>query len=415
LNQSPSTISLISRIMYQLPTILLSAVTMVAISRNLGPSGRGEVSQFLLLSAVTSSVICTPVFLRVMNMKNSNEIKDYVYGSLYVFNRNVIFIITLMNLSFILFNQSKGLFSNLRTIILLDLLTFFYLISAQIRDLLLRFHKNKIYGIDFFIQLLISSLILLFLIFNGLSANFSLLIFTISYGAYAIILILVLKHKDHSFKASFVFRRAQLKVSQEDNFGKEDHFSKTGILFQFALSKDLLLGLVVLSKADFGLMSALASFWVVIRFLRPTAVIENKIGESVSRILPKTNIGPRLFNRYNISAIEVQMSLIGILGLSGYLLIPKLMGSGFQPALNMTIAGIIAEALLMKALYELSISKSNLNQNLFVLTVIVQVLMLGALLILGVEPSITLIWSTSAFSYLMWNAFSRWTKRSKKN
>jgi hypothetical protein len=348
-------------------------------------------------------------------MKNSDEIKNYVRRSLYVFHRHNISLIALMNICFIAFSQSKGLTFNLGTLLLLNLLTLFYVVSSQIRDLLLRFHKNKIYGIDFVLQFSLSMVVLVFLIYDRLTVTIFLQIFAFSYGVYAAIIILVLQRKDRSFRAVFVIRKSHPSLGRDSNFGKRDLFSKTGILFQFALSKDLLLGLFVLTKEDFGLMSALASFWVVARFLGPTAVIQNKISEGDPRSSGKSHLTLRFFNKNKVSTIQVQAIVIGILGLSGYLFIPMLMGSGFQPSSNMAIAGIGAEVLLMKTLYDLSTSELGFSQNLFVFTSFLQVMILGVMHALGAELSIALVWSTSALTYLLWQVLIFSKKKYEKS
>ena len=171
LQDSGKTISFFSRIAYQIPTIGLSTITMIAISRNLGPSGRGEVSQILLLAALTSSILCTPIFLTIMNLKVSSEIKTYVSNSLFLFNWKNVSLVILLDACLLLLNKFGREVFNIEVVILLNLLIIFYFIAAQIRDLLLRFHKNKIYGVDFVIQIIISGPVLLLLLFSALTVS----------------------------------------------------------------------------------------------------------------------------------------------------------------------------------------------------------------------------------------------------
>jgi hypothetical protein len=119
-------------------------------------------------------------------------------------------------------------------------------------------------------------------------------------------------------------------------------------------------------------------------------------------------------DKYKVSPLKVQTTLIVVLGLSGYLLIPSVMGRGFQPSLNMAIAGICAEVMLMKTLYDLSTSKFGLYENLFVLTFLLQILMLGFVLVLRQELSITLIWASSTLTYILWQALSFYEKKHEK-
>lgn len=402
LREPGTTISFFLRIIFQLPTIALSTITMIAISRNLGPSGRGEISQFLLLSAFTSSIICTPIFLTMMNLKDANEIKSDMNRSIYLFSRRNISVILLMNIFYLSFGGRKSFESNLKAVVLLDLITCFYFICAQIRDLLLRFHKNKIYGLDFIFQLLLSLTILIFLLTGKLTSTLSMQSFTLFYGLYAVVLLAVLKQKVREFKIINLIRINQHSLTKLNTERDKDSFSKTGILFQILLSKDLLLGLFFLSKADFGLMSAVASFWVVIRFLRPSAVIQVKVGEGT---FPKSDRGDSRIFRFakrSTSAICVQMMAICVIGLSGWSLIPTLLGSGFQPTKNMAFAGVVAEVILMKSLYDLSISSSSRLQHVFVVLILLQLLALVIYVTSGASLSITLIWVSSSITYVLW-------------
>ena len=402
LREPGTTISFFSRVIFQLPTITLSTISMIAISRNLGPSGRGEVSQFLLLSALTSSIICTPIFLSVMNLKDANEIKSYINRSIYLFSRKNLSAIFFMNICYFSFNGQKSLESNLKVILFLDLITCFYFICAQIRDLLLRFHKNKIYGLDFILQLLISLTILILLLTDKLTTTLIVQCITLFYGLYAVVLLAVFKQKVREFKLIKMIRMDQDGSRKLNTDLEKDSFSKSGILFQFLLSKDLLLGLFFLSKEDFGLMSALASFWVIIRFLRPSAVIQFKVGEGTT---PKLNSGKRRYFKIanqTTSAIHLQMIAICVVGLSGWSMIPTLLGSGFQPTKSMALAGVLAEVILMKSLYDQSISSRRRSQNAFVVLSILQILAIVIYVNLGASLSITLIWMSSAVIYLLW-------------
>ena len=160
LRDSGRTISFFSRIIFQIPTIAVSTLTMIAISRNLGPSGRGEISQILLFAALASSILCTPIFLTIMNLGDSSEIKSYVSRSLFLFSRNNVALIALFDMYLLFFNRTTNREVNFSLIGYMDLLIISYFISAQIRDLLLRFHRNKIYGVDFAVQMLIATPIL---------------------------------------------------------------------------------------------------------------------------------------------------------------------------------------------------------------------------------------------------------------
>lgn len=402
LRDSGRTISFFSRIIFQLPTIAFSTITMIAISRNLGPSGRGEVSQILLLAALTSSILCTPIFLTIMNLKVPSEIKSYVAISLFLFNWKNVALVAFLNTCLLLFNRSDNHVLNLSTIILMDLLIVFYFIAAQIRDLLLRFHRNKIYAVDFAVQLVISGSVLALLVLHALTVSIVIQIFVFSYGLFALFLLSVLNSRVSEFEFANLIRKKIITSIQSQIWKTNGSFSKLGVLFQLALSKDLLFGLLLLSKADFGLMSALASFWVVVRFLRPSAVIQAKLGHNDSNAVFDPTRSILAFIMRASSAIYLQAISIGLMGFLGYVMTPILMGSGFKPSLSMTIAGLASEILLMKCLYDLSTSASKFSQNVFSLLCLLQIIILGIFGILSISFSISMIWFSSCFMYLIW-------------
>jgi len=405
LRDSGRTISFLSRIVFQVPSIAVSTITMIAISRNLGPTGRGEISKFLLLAALASSILCTPIFLTIMNMGESSEIKAFVSRSLFLPSRTNLATILLIDLYLFSFNHAKTSELNLTLIVYTNLLILSYFISAQIRDLLLRFHRNKIYGVDFVVQLLISGPILVLLLSHSLSVLKVVEIFTLAYGISALYLLFVLKSRVSQFSFSNLVKRNKLPFpsSQNSAFGKG--FSKTGLLFQVVLSKDLLFGVLLLGKSDFGLMSALTSFWVVIRFLRPSAVVQAKIGKSdLASSSPMRKSSRFIVKPHSI--IYLQSALIVIMGLLGFFLTPILMGRGFRPGILMTFAGLSAEILLMKCLYSLSTSPLEFSQKLFARSCVLQILILGVFKLAHIDVSITLIWLSSCFVYVTWQILS---------
>ena len=153
LQESGPKITFLLRILYQLPTILVSTLTIIAISRNLGPSGRGEVSQILLISVLASNVLCIPIFLAIMNLRDSTQIKTYISHSLFLFSPRNILVVILLNAYYFAISPINDRGINVPMAVCVNALALFYFISAQIRDLFLRFHINKIYGLDFLVHL----------------------------------------------------------------------------------------------------------------------------------------------------------------------------------------------------------------------------------------------------------------------
>lgn len=398
---SGRTISFFSRILFQVPTIAVSTLSMIAISRNLGPGGRGEISKILLLSALASSILCTPIFLTIMTLRDSSEIKAFVSRSLFLFSRSNLALIALIDAYLLFFSQSKTLGLSLYLILYTNILIISYFIFAQIRDLLLRFHRNKIYGVDFVVQLLISGPIFILLLSHSLSVIRVVLIFTVAYGISAVYLLLVLKTRVTDFNFSNLIVRKSLTIKTSKSLHISGGFSKTGLLFQIVLFKDLLLGIFLLGKSDFGLMSALASFWVVIRFLRPSAVVQAKIGDH-ERTNSAVTEEFRAFSKRPSSVVYLQSAAILIMGILGYFLTPLLMGSGFKPGITMTILGLSAEILLMKCLYSLSTSPGVYSQRLFTVTCLFQTLVFGVFRFENVNVSISMIWLSSCLVYVVW-------------
>ena len=168
------------------------------------------------------------------------------------------------------------------------------------------------------------------------------------------------------------------------------------------MSKDLLFGMLLLSKADFGIMSALTSFWVVVRFLRPSAVIQVKLGTNEFDVSSGLTRGFFAFMTRASSAIYVQVITIGIMGSIGYVMTPILMGRGFKPSISVAVAGTISEILLMKCLYDLSTTASKFSQNLFSYVSAAQVVVLIVMRITDINFTIDLIWVSSCATYLLW-------------
>ena len=399
---SGKTISFFLRIVFQVPTIVFSTLTMIAISRNLGPTGRGEVSQILLLAALTSNILCIPIFLTIMNLTASTGIKSYISGSLYLFHWKNLALVSLLNFCLIFSWQFEKQIFSVQMIISLNLLIVFYFIAAQIRDLLLRFHKNWIYGLDFLVQLLISGSVMILIFFHTLTVLLVIQIFIIAYGIFGLFLLIILRRRVKDFKFSNLVRKRKNNSISAEIQRTDASFSKLGVLFQFSLSKDLLFGLFLLSKADFGLMAAMASFWVVVRFLRPSAVIQVKVGQASSDYSSMPSGGILSFITRASSAIYVQAFAIAIMGILGLFLTPVLMGGGFKPSITMTVTGLVTEILLMKCLYDLSTSGLKLSQNVFLSLCLTQILILGILRMTSNVMSISLIWFSSGVVYLVW-------------
>ncbi len=402
LENSGKKISFISRIAFQIPTIALSSITMIAISRNLGPSGRGELTQFLLLAILTSSVLSTPIFLTIMNLRNAIEIKSHLFTSLHIFNRKNLGALVFLNLVYFFLAKSNSPMSDMLNIILLDLLVVFYFVATQIRDFLLRFHKNEVYSFDFVLQIAISLTMLWLWLQQELSAARVIQIFVFFYGLFVFTLIVFLRIKLQTFNfANFIFKNTP-HLEQPKLLEAKESFTKLGILFHLSLSKDLLIGTVMLSSTNFGLMSALASFWVVVRFLRASSVIQLRLSGDEPYAVSTPTKGILAFTARSKSAIHLQAMIIGITGMLGYLLTPILMGRGFKPSIGMTISGITAEILLMRCLYNLSTSPSRYRQNLFISLFLFQIIFLGVLVFFGVNLSITIIWFSSCVIYTIY-------------
>ena len=407
LKNSGKTISFFQRIVLQVPTIALSTLTMIAVSRNLGPTGRGEVSQILLLAAVTSNILCTPIFLTIMNLEVSSEIKSYISSSLYLFSWKNLTFISLLNVCLIAFKKLGIHEFSAKLMVSINLLIAFYFIAAQIRDLLLKFHKNQIYGLDFLAQLMISGCVVALLVLNSSTVSHVIYVFVLTYGVNALVLLIVLKLKVREFELIYLIRKRTLSPVSEGTRKTDSSFPMLGVLFQLSLSKDLLFGLFFLSKVDFGLMAALASFWVVVRFFRPSAVIQVKVLQKqidYSLRSPRGILG--LMARPS-SVVYIQSVSIATMGVVGLVLTPVLMGGGFRPSNSMAIAGLTSEILLMKCLFDLSTSASQFSQNSFLCLCLIQILILGILSMIGYELSISVIWFSSGLIYLIWLSMNK--------
>ncbi|CAB4830071.1 unannotated protein [freshwater metagenome] len=401
LQESGPKITFLLRILYQLPTILVSTLTIIAISRNLGPSGRGEVSQILLISVLASNVLCIPIFLAIMNLRDSTQIKTYISHSLFLFSPRNILVVILLNAYYFAISPINDRGINVPMAVCVNALALFYFISAQIRDLFLRFHINKIYGLDFLVHLIISVSVLVLLLFQDLNAKRVIEIFTVVYGLLSVQLLFQLNSRVIEFRVMNLFKKQSLDDFNLKRIDKE--YSRSGVLFQVALSKDLLLGSIFLSKSDFGLMSALTSFWVIVRFLRPSAVIQTKISEVKATTSGLTN-RISVIRKSSNSTVYLQTAAIAVMGFLGYELTPILMGKGFRPGVIMAVSGFAAEILLMNSLFNLSTTTSKLSQNLFTFLCLFQVIILFLLKMSFGSISATTIWTLSCATYILFRA-----------
>jgi hypothetical protein len=400
------TISFLTRIFLQFPTIALATVTMIGISRHLGPSGRAGISQILLLAALASSTICTPIFLNVMHLKVALEIKTFAFESLYLFRQRNVLIIIILNLFFLFSTLLRDQLFNLELLFYMNSLIISYILATQIRDFFLRFHKNKVYGIDFVTQVMLSISILSFLLLQNLSVTKVIQAFVVTHAILAVFLIVLLKKRVQEFEYIDLIRKKSRISQPPGKGGSRDSFANLGILFHLTMSKDLLIGMVLLSKVDFGLMAALASFWGVIRFIRPSAVIQTKLESSHFKVLPNLPKWLLYFYDKGTSAIYLQLTIIGAVGLASYVMMPILLGSRFSPSVQIVLVGTIAEMLLMKCLYDLSTSTSSASQRQFWLLSILQATSLMVLKLSGFKLTIESIWISSSITYLLWQILS---------
>jgi hypothetical protein len=230
--------------------------------------------------------------------------------------------------------------------------------------------------------------------------------FVLSYGLLVVFLLLILKKKVKEFNFIDLVRRKPRHRHSPMTGVAKNPFNKLGIIFQFSLSKDLVLGMIILSKSDFGLMAALASFWGVIRFIRPSSVIQAKLGETNSGIVAETSNKFLSFFKRASSAIYVQLLIIGMFGLVSYVMLPILLGKGFTPGVKIVLAGTIAEVLLMKCLYDLSIATSLTSQKLFLYLIGAQSVFLAILGLSKLTLTIDLIWFSSAATFLLWQVLN---------
>ena len=400
------TISFITRIFLQFPTIAIATVTMIGISRYLGPSGRASISQVLLLSYLASSAICTPIFLNVMHLKVASEIKTFAFESLYLFRQRNVLTIIILNLFFLFSTFLRDQLLNLELLFYMNLLITSYIVATQIRDFFLRFHKNRIYGIDFAIQTILSISLVSFLLLQTLSVSKVIQTFVVAFGILALFLLVLLKRQVPAFQYSDLIRRKSRVIQPSKKLSSNDSFANLGILFQLTLSKDLLFGMALLSNVEFGLMAALASFWVVIRFIRPSAVIQTKLESKDFSLSSKLSKQFSFIFKEAPSAIYLQIAIIGVVGLVSYVMTPILLGSSFRPSIQMVLVGTIAEMLLMKCLFDLSIGSSSASQSLFWILAIFQTISLLVLNLTQFNLTIDSIWLSSCFTYLLWQVFN---------
>jgi hypothetical protein len=393
--------SLILRVLLQSPTIFLSTLTVILISRTIGPVGRAEVSQTLLLTNLASNILCIPIFLTLMNLQNTIVASVYIRQSIFLFSRRNLATIAVLDISFYLLNRTESQNTVLLMLALVNTLFILYFIASQLRDFLLRINKNEIYALDFIIQIMVLALFLISLKLQIVNTRLVILIFVFSYTVYTLTLLIVMKFQFkvldfHNLLFKFNPERINLTVTKI-----QGSFAASGILFQIVLSKDAILGIVFLSKSNFGLMSALASFWIVLRFLRPITVLQNRLGDPNFASLGVELKEKSFFNRVSSHATGFQAFAIFCAGIFGFFLTPKLMGVEFKANLWTSISGIFAEVILMRCLYLFSMRKvSSYHWRCFLYLGVLQFILLFMMKSLGNDIEISTIWFSSILLYV---------------
>ena len=392
--------SLILRLLMQSPTIFLSTLTVILISRALGPVGRAEVSQTLLVTNLASSILCIPIFLTLMNVQNTIVASAYIKRSIFLLSWRNLATIAALDISFYVLNRGESQNTVLLMLALVNTLFVLYFIASQLRDFLLRINRNEIYILDFIIQIIILVLFLTLLNLQLVNTRLVILIFVFSYSVYTFILLIVLKFQFkvlnfHNLFFKFNSKEINLAVTK-----MQSSFAASGILFQITLSKDAILGIVFLSKSNFGLMSALASFWIVIRFLRPMTVLQNSLRDPNIDSLGVELKEKSFFNRVSSHANGFQAFAIFCTGIFGFFLTPKLMGAEFKANLWTSICGVFAEVMLMRCLYLFSIRKvSSYHRRYFLYLGVLQLMLLFMMKSLGNDIEISTIWFSSILLY----------------
>jgi len=413
MKMEPVKLTFFIRVVFQVPTLLTSALTMVFIARNLGPTGRGEISGSLLVVAMASQVITTPFFLTIMHLQHASEARRYISGSLYFFTKPNIAVITVANILLFTLSQDQDRISY-QSLMLLNVLMFTYFISTQIRDYLLKLQWNHMYFLDFLIQILIVASILFLILNNSLTVFNTLAVFAIAYTIFTIVLLTILKLENSGFKLRSLIRRQSTADKKIVHNEFKEVFALSGFILYFALNKDILLAFLILSKSDLGLMSATSTFWTAIRFLRPSAILHTKIEESsdldsVSNIRSTNESKPM-----KLSNLRRQSFLICLSGVSAYFLTPRLLGGGFQPTIVMTVFGLLAEVFLMRFIFEISMRPNKLKEKYFLSICLLQWMFLFSLNTFTNFFSISTIWASSVFSYILWLSIIK-LLRVKKN
>ena len=370
--------------MYALPSVAFSALTIITISRNLGPEGRGVLTIFLLSSVVTSSVTSTHCFLNIMKSNSAKELDEL--ESQYS-DRSYKTKFFAPGLGIVLFSISTRSFS-FSSIFLVFFLNLAYFQLSVKRDLCLRKGMNIVYLIDSIIQGVIFVTIAIITLLTGVSVT----LVGIVYLVFVFLQLIIVHKLNRGSKLPIAYFR-KIESPRTEPIRHNDLID--GIFQQLYISKDLLIASLVLSQKSLGLMSAAASFWVVFRFLKATTFVHlsvHDIPRDVQSFSARTVINHPLF---------VQSCAIASGGMLGFYIMPKVMGPGFQLHFFSFALGVISEILLMSNLLALSHSKSNRIILKLVVVMLLQVVFLAFCRFFITDMSIDLIWASSIFTNLV--------------
>lgn len=392
--------SFFRRITLQVPSVIFSVLTVILISRHLGPDGRGELTIFFLSTTMVSTILSTSSFLDVMNAKKLDQLNSIILNlerdkRLEKFAGSMVG--ALGYLIFGLLLQYDFSFLVLSVIIIVNIL---YIQVNLFRDYCIKTVNPYVYLVDSVIQgcLFLSTLIITLLY------GITLVTYSLIFCSFLFIHYLVLSKLAHQVLT------LQIGTITNQN-GVNEKFRGRGIaegfLQQILLSKDLILGSIFLSQVTLGTMSAAASFWVSIRFLKSTTFIHQSV--TVPNSLRYDKVASGIIRH----PLFVQCLLIFTLACIGYFSITFVLGEGFQLEFKYFVIGALAEALLMIVLYLLSFDRSKGVNQFLVLIILGQGIVTLLLKVVLNLDGINVIWVTSVAAYVLIITFllSRKSKR----
>ena len=403
-------LSLFARVIITFLSTAISTLSVIVVTRHLGTAGRGELTSFLLCTAIPSQLLTIPYFLNMMVNRSQIDRVRLMKRSLYLFDPTIIGSIVIGLGGYCLTTSIRG--ESVKPILFfmaIFLMLSYYLLSIY-REFLLRESNNNVYVLDVLVQLFILFSILILRFNANLTVTTYLICFSLFYLIYCFVMTKIVSQKiGGRITGNFASRSRHKDLITKGASPQNRSFVLAGVGHQLILNKDLLFSLYLCTKNEIGSMSAVGTYWVSLRFLKQVLVIHQSVSDEqpLTKEIVSGKVSPRQVPKH----LYLQLLLIGMSTIFAATTIKMIFGPGFSFSYSVIFLGGLAEGALMVVLYFLSTDISLDRQTNLIYLTLGQFFLLLLLHRFGLTVGISTIWASSLFTYLALIGWWRFTNR----